>query len=117
MFHVQFLTDDKKFGDVMAALSGKVMNLEWRHIVNAKVKNGAVVAKHPAGSIREALIPALIEADPKIAKGGTFTSDMMRAKVEELGGSGASLNGLTQVLLQRKVIKRVGRGQFVAVRR
>lgn len=117
MFHVNFLVDDKRFGDVMAGLSGKVMNLEFKHVTNTKIKNGVVVAKHPAGSIRDALLPALIDADPKSAKGEPFTSDMMRAKMEELGGSPASLNSLTAILLERKLIKRVGRGQFVAVKR
>ena len=111
MFRVQFLVDDKRLGDVLRLISGKVLELEQHPVNNVKVKNGRAEAVHAVGSVRDALIPEML-LDPKVKKTRRFTTDFFGATIEKLGGSLRSQSTNLSVLLQRKQIKRVGRGLY-----
>lgn len=116
MFHVEFVTDDKKFGEVMASLSGKVMNLQWRHLTNTKVERGKVVADNPSGSVREAVIKSLLK-DKDIAAGKKrFSGKDLQAVVLKLGGSKNSIGPMLRAFTDQKLIRKVGYGKFVLVR-
>ena len=117
MFRVQFLCDDKRLGEVLQLISGKVHELTQQPVANVKIDaNGNAQAEHSGTTVRDSLIPELLKTYPEVKKTGKFTSPLVGAVIEKLGGSSRSMTTHLSVLMQRKQIKRVGRGVYMIMK-
>lgn len=118
MFMVQFLVDDRRLGDVLQLISGKVHDLKQQPIANVKVtKNGKAQAIHNVSNMRDALIPEMMKNDPEIKRTHRFTTDVVKQTLENLGGSRHSATSLLTRMIKDKQIRRVGRGAYLIIKR
>lgn len=121
MFRIVCYVEDKHLPKVLHALAGLVLNMDPPQ----PVTNAVVIKPSKANGA----LPAIKEASPTgtsfkgqlidhlaTKKGSRLTSQDLRDQFTSAGGNPNSVNGvLINQLIEEKVIKRVGRGLFVAL--
>lgn len=114
MFKVEFMVEDKRLGEVLQLIAGKVVDLKQQPVANARVRNGHAVQIHAGGSLREALVAAVMKKFPEVNKTKRFSNDQAKAVIEDLGGSSNSISNIIHILKSEKKIKASGtRGVYV----
>ena len=114
MFRVVFFVEDNKLSKVLHSVQGLVLNMEPpQPVVNAMVvgTDKKIKQESAATSIKGKLIEYLGSI-----KGSRISITDMRKKWAEFGGLPTSLNGsLMTVLVEEKHLKRISRGQYMAI--
>lgn len=107
MFEVKLLVEDNKLHKVMWALDGLVAEMfPPIPVRGAKATASGVVSTVQNGTLIDAVIAKLQNM------GSTISYIPLRALYSEVGGNASATGSLLDRLIQRKVIKRTGKGTY-----
>jgi hypothetical protein len=104
MYEVKCLVDDKKLAAVGHALDGLVYEMKFIPVRGAQVKNGKVHATSN-GSMEDAVLGGL-------KNGARLTASMAASRARDAGFTPGGAASALHRLVAKKVIKRVGKGQY-----
>lgn len=116
MFKVQFFVEDKRLGEILQLISGKVGNLSQQPVANAEMVNGKAKQIHNAGSLQDAVIHELLRI-PEVKRSMAFTKTQAASVIEALGGSaGSAQSMLGRLQNEHKKIRRLKRGFYKIIK-
>lgn len=112
MFRLTFFVEDKNLPKVLHAVQGLALNMEVpQPVVNGTAVNGKVKAVSSGSTIIDRMVDSISAGQ----KGQALTSNDLREIIVKCGGQSGSIGTYSSQLLDRKVLKRKARGEYITL--
>lgn len=109
LWRIAFFVEGKHLEKCLAAVTGIALNMEPpKPVINAVVKASKVEPISSTASTKQDHLTEWLKAQ----KGNELTTDAIKNKYEELGGSRTSVGGVLTGLIEQKAIKRRKQGLY-----